>query len=76
MLIILIVCLLHWKHSLIGAGIIVVGLYSVVWGKSKEHSAEGRGRELPVMDKKISGDAEITDEAKSETKFLQGEAEP
>ncbi|GER37748.1 nodulin MtN21 /EamA-like transporter family protein [Striga asiatica] len=47
--------------SLIGAVIIVIGLYSVVWGKSKERSSlekeasfSGRANELPVVDKKSS----------------------
>ncbi|PIN11398.1 hypothetical protein CDL12_16020 [Handroanthus impetiginosus] len=47
--------------SLIGATIIVIGLYAVVWGKSKETLAsnklsydEDRAHELPVVDKKIS----------------------
>ncbi|KAK6114845.1 hypothetical protein DH2020_007114 [Rehmannia glutinosa] len=51
--------------SLIGAVIIVVGLYSVVWGKSKEHSSpdkltsdEGPAHELPVVDKKSLQEAE------------------
>ncbi|KAI3464501.1 hypothetical protein Pfo_021164 [Paulownia fortunei] len=75
--------------SLIGAVIIVVGLYSVIWGKSKDNSAsnkltygEGRTHELPVLDKKTSGnaDTEVISEtaAKSkipDKKFLQ-EAEP
>ncbi|KAH6799779.1 nodulin MtN21 /EamA-like transporter family protein [Perilla frutescens var. hirtella] len=46
--------------SLIGAAIIVVGLYSVVWGKSKERSASdklGCAPELPVVDMKTSGNA-------------------
>ncbi|KAL3840008.1 hypothetical protein ACJIZ3_024599 [Penstemon smallii] len=57
--------------SIIGAAIIVVGLYSVVWGKSKENSAsnklthddESKAQDLPVVDKKISNvvDAEISD---------------
>ncbi|GFP89792.1 wat1-related protein at1g21890 [Phtheirospermum japonicum] len=45
--------------SLIGAVIIVTGLYSVVWGKSKERSSsdkmtsdESGAHELPVVDKK------------------------
>ncbi|KAH6759222.1 hypothetical protein C2S51_019457 [Perilla frutescens var. frutescens] len=45
---------------LIGAAIIVVGLYSVVWGKSKERSASdklGCAPELPVVDMKTSGNA-------------------
>ncbi|KAK6132009.1 hypothetical protein DH2020_034235 [Rehmannia glutinosa] len=51
--------------SLIGAVIIVVGLYSVVWGKSKEHSSpdkltsdEGPAHELPMVDKKSLQEAE------------------
>ncbi|KAK6115576.1 hypothetical protein DH2020_007845 [Rehmannia glutinosa] len=39
--------------SLIGAAIIVFGLYSVVWGKSKEDAASKKAQELPVMDKNI-----------------------
>ncbi|KAL0369250.1 UNVERIFIED_CONTAM: WAT1-related protein [Sesamum calycinum] len=54
--------------SLIGALIIVFGLYSVVWGKSKENSAanklaydEERAQELPATNKDIQGivDADI-----------------
>ncbi|KAK4389682.1 WAT1-related protein [Sesamum angolense] len=54
--------------SLIGALIIVFGLYSVVWGKSKENSAanklaydEERAQELPATSKDIQGivDADI-----------------
>ncbi|KAL7604642.1 WAT1-related protein At1g21890 [Lactuca sativa] len=40
--------------SLIGAIIIVMGLYSVVWGKSKDHllaSGKGSAQELPTVDK-------------------------
>lgn len=40
--------------SLLGAIIIVMGLYSVVWGKSKDHlltSEKGLGEELPTVDK-------------------------
>ncbi|KAL0432203.1 UNVERIFIED_CONTAM: WAT1-related protein [Sesamum latifolium] len=51
--------------SLIGALIIVFGLYSVVWGKSKENSAanklaydEERAQELAVTDKDVE-DADI-----------------
>ncbi|KAL6515553.1 hypothetical protein OROHE_018587 [Orobanche hederae] len=47
------------KLCLIGAVIIVVGLYSVVWGKSKERSSsdkptydEGEANELPVASSK------------------------
>lgn len=37
--------------SVIGAVIIVSGLYCVVWGKSKENSAmKGKSMELPVID--------------------------
>uniref|UniRef100_A0A5B7AVF8 WAT1-related protein n=2 Tax=Davidia involucrata TaxID=16924 RepID=A0A5B7AVF8_DAVIN len=43
--------------SLIGAIIIVIGLYSVVWGKSKDHSSskmltseKGKAHELPIVD--------------------------
>ncbi|KAI3460585.1 hypothetical protein Pfo_017248 [Paulownia fortunei] len=54
--------------SLIGAAIIVIGLYSVVWGKSKENSAsnkpsydEDKPHQLPVVGKNIQGivDADI-----------------
>ncbi|KAL8059673.1 hypothetical protein ABFX02_03G101900 [Erythranthe guttata] len=62
--------------SLIGAAIIVVGLYSVVWGKSKERSAsasasdkltynEGKANELPVVDKKTSSAIGIVTETAS-----------
>ncbi|KAL4585316.1 hypothetical protein LXL04_009934 [Taraxacum kok-saghyz] len=40
--------------SLIGAIIIVMGLYSVVWGKSKDHlltSGKGSAQDLPTVDK-------------------------
>ncbi|KAK9051861.1 hypothetical protein SSX86_028489 [Deinandra increscens subsp. villosa] len=40
--------------SLLGAIIIVMGLYSVVWGKSKDHLLaleKGAGQELPIVDK-------------------------
>ncbi|KVH96705.1 WAT1-related protein At1g21890-like [Cynara cardunculus var. scolymus] len=40
--------------SLLGAIIIVMGLYSVVWGKSKDHlltSEKSLGQELPTVDK-------------------------
>lgn len=40
--------------SLLGAIIIVMGLYSVVWGKSKDHlltSEKGVAQELPIIDK-------------------------
>ncbi|KAK1424104.1 hypothetical protein QVD17_19416 [Tagetes erecta] len=40
--------------SLLGAIIIVMGLYSVVWGKSKDHlltQEKGVGQELPVISK-------------------------
>ncbi|KAK4481295.1 hypothetical protein RD792_012180 [Penstemon davidsonii] len=57
--------------SIIGAAIIVVGLYSVVWGKIKENSAldklthdESKAQDLPVVDKKISN---IVDTDKIET---------
>lgn len=39
---------------MIGAIIIVMGLYSVVWGKSKDHllaSGKGSAQELPTVDK-------------------------
>ncbi|CAI9778093.1 unnamed protein product [Fraxinus pennsylvanica] len=49
--------------SLIGAIIIVFGLYSVVWGKSKEKTTsdmltyhEGKAQELPVVEIKTSAD--------------------
>ncbi|KAL8482147.1 hypothetical protein ACS0TY_028343 [Phlomoides rotata] len=77
--------------SLIGAAIIVVGLYTVVWGKGAEKSESdklaynvGSGHELPVVvDIKTSGNAadiDIADETTakskaSQNKFMQ-EAEP
>ncbi|KAG8378280.1 hypothetical protein BUALT_Bualt08G0121100 [Buddleja alternifolia] len=53
--------------SLIGAVVIVFGLYSVVWGKSKELSASNKisygegskAHELPVVDKKTTDAADI-----------------
>lgn len=39
--------------SMIGAVIIVMGLYSVVWGKSKDHlltNEKGKAQELPIVD--------------------------
>lgn len=48
---------LHILHdnSLLGAIIIVMGLYSVVWGKSKDHllmSEKSVAQELPTVDKR------------------------
>lgn len=40
--------------SLLGAIIIVMGLYSVVWGKSKDYlltSNKGVAQELPIVNK-------------------------
>ncbi|KAK4429662.1 WAT1-related protein [Sesamum alatum] len=66
--------------SLIGAVIVVLGLYSVVWGKSKENASnklladgEGRGRELPVVDKQTSGVAGADAAAKSKKSLEQAE---
>jgi len=50
--------------SLLGAIIIVMGLYSVVWGKSKDHlltSEKGVAQELPTVDKRRLGAADIID---------------
>ncbi|KAL0438086.1 UNVERIFIED_CONTAM: WAT1-related protein [Sesamum latifolium] len=65
--------------SLIGAVIIVFGLYSVVWGKSKESASnkladgEGRGQELPVVDKQTSGADAGHTAAKSKKSLEQAE---
>ncbi|KAI3499050.1 hypothetical protein L1887_34843 [Cichorium endivia] len=51
--------------SLIGAIIIVMGLYSVVWGKSKDHlltSGKGSAQELPTVDKRRHESADTMDE--------------
>ncbi|KAL0360229.1 UNVERIFIED_CONTAM: WAT1-related protein [Sesamum radiatum] len=69
--------------SLIGAVIIVFGLYSVVWGKSKESASnklaegEGRGQELPVVDKQTPGvaGADVGHTAAKSKKSLE-QAEP
>ncbi|KAL0314305.1 UNVERIFIED_CONTAM: WAT1-related protein [Sesamum angustifolium] len=69
--------------SLIGAAIIVLGLYSVVWGKSKESASnkladgEGQGQELPVVDKQTSGvaNADVGHTAAKSKKLLE-QAEP
>lgn len=52
--------------SVIGAVIIVCGLYSVVWGKSKEMKAskkvtfdEEAAHELPAVDKKVNGAVDL-----------------
>ncbi|GFP84334.1 wat1-related protein at4g08300 [Phtheirospermum japonicum] len=64
--------------SLIGAAIIVFGLYSVVWGKSKESKEkalsfdEGKAHELPVVDSDI---IQIDVSPKSHEKKAQ-QAEP
>ncbi|PIN11397.1 hypothetical protein CDL12_16019 [Handroanthus impetiginosus] len=69
--------------SLIGAAIIVIGLYSVVWGKSKELSAydEDRTQELPVVDKKTldildSGTNEIATKSKIVEEKILHQIEP
>ena len=51
-------------NSLLGAIIIVMGLYSVVWGKSKDHlltSEKGVAQELPTVDKRRLGAADTID---------------
>lgn len=48
-------------YSIIGAVIIVCGLYTVVWGKSKDSvntttdAGKGEGQELPIKDGTRSG---------------------
>ncbi|KAL3634769.1 hypothetical protein CASFOL_021823 [Castilleja foliolosa] len=59
--------------SLIGAAIIVFGLYSVVWGKSKENKENkahnlGKAQELPVVDSDIiqTDESPITHDRKAQ----------
>lgn len=58
-------------NSLLGAIIIVMGLYSVVWGKSKDHlltMEKGAAHELPTVDKRHLQAADTMDEPFKVTK--------
>ncbi|KAJ0681970.1 putative EamA domain-containing protein [Helianthus annuus] len=61
--------------SLIGAVIIVMGLYSVVWGKSKDHLLtldKGVAHELPTVDKRHLPTCDTMDEPIKVTKIETG----
>nr|GMD76170.1 WAT1-related protein At4g08300-like [Ipomoea batatas] len=58
--------------SLIGAFIIVIGLYSVVWGKSKDETNEkGKMQELPIVMDKESVESPATIKSKLQDKTPQ-----
>nr|GLL44465.1 WAT1-related protein At4g08300-like [Ipomoea trifida] len=58
--------------SLIGAFIIVIGLYSVVWGKSKDETNEkGKMQELPIVMDKESVESPATIKSKLQEKTPQ-----
>ncbi|XP_031099089.1 WAT1-related protein At4g08300-like [Ipomoea triloba] len=58
--------------SLIGAFIIVIGLYSVVWGKSKDETNEkGKMQELPIVMDRESVESPATIKSKLQEKTPQ-----
>lgn len=65
--------------SLLGAIIIVMGLYSVVWGKSKDHlltSEKDLGQELPTVDKQRTKTAYDTMDAPFEPVIAKNKSLP
>lgn len=51
--------LLSFKCSLVGATVIVVGFYSVLWGKFKDYemrSLESKGKQTPLLKENSSED--------------------